>query len=74
MALKTTPDQARRVKALVRRKCCNCDDDHCLLLGAEQCVQLICQHGIYCKYFLQAVLPGDKALYQEIIKQNGGIK
>lgn len=73
MALKTTPDQARRVKALVRRKCCNCDDDHCLLLG-DRCVQLICQHGIYCRHFLKAVLPGDRKLYQEIIKQNGGIQ
>lgn len=74
MVLRTTPAQAHRVKALVHRRCCNCDDDYCLLPGAQQCVQMICQHGIYCKHFLQAVLPGDRKLYQEIIKQNGGIK
>ena len=31
MALRLTPAQAHRVKALVHRRCCNCDDDHCLL-------------------------------------------
>lgn len=71
MALRITPAQAHRVRALIHRKCCNCDDDHCLLLG-ETCVQLISQESIYCKYFLNAVLPGDKKLHQEIIKQNGG--
>lgn len=71
MVLRLTPAQAHKVKALVHRRCCNCDDDHCLLLG-ERCVQLSCQEGIYCRYFLNAVLPGEKTLHQEIIKQNGG--
>lgn len=73
LVLRLTPAQAHKVKALVHRRCCNCDDDHCLLLG-EQCVQLSCKKGICCRYFLKAVLPGDKTLHQEIIKQNGGIK
>lgn len=44
MVLRLTPAQSHKVKALVHRRCCNCDDDHCLLLG-ERCVQLSCKRG-----------------------------
>lgn len=44
MVLRLTPAQLHKVKALVHRRCCNCDDDHCLLLG-ERCVQLSCKRG-----------------------------
>ena len=29
------------------------------------------KHGIYCNYFLKAVLPAEKELYAEILRQNG---
>ena len=69
MVLKITPQQRRRVNALVRRLCCNCDDGNCLLLddGEEHgCVQLISRYGIYCNYFKNAVLPADRELCAEI--------
>ena len=31
MALRLKPAQSYRVKALVHRRSCSCDDDHCLL-------------------------------------------
>ena len=33
MALRLTPAQSYRVKALVHRRCCSCNDHHCLLHG-----------------------------------------
>lgn len=75
MVLKITPQQRRRVNALVRRLCCNCDDGNCLLLddGEEHsCVQLISRYGIYCNYFKNAVLPADKELYAEITNAAAG--
>ena len=74
MLLKITPKQRVKINALVRRSCCNCCKDHCLLLddGEEtKCVQLISRYGIYCNYFLKAVLPAEKELYAEILQQNG---
>ena len=72
--LKITPRQAERVNRLVSELCANCDQDgNCLLLDdgeAHRCVQLISVYGIYCNYFKNAVLPADKALYEEIQKQN----
>lgn len=58
---------------LVRNLCCNCIDGNCLLLddGEEhQCVQLLSLSGIYCNYFRKVVLPADKKLYAEIIRNN----
>ena len=34
------------------------------------CVQLFCSSGIYCSYFQKAVLPIEKDLYTQILKQN----
>ena len=72
--LKITPKQAERVNRLVSELCANCDQDgNCVLLDdgeAHRCVQLISAYGIYCNYFKNAVLPADKALYEEIQKQN----
>ena len=68
-----TPKQARSVRRLVKG-CCNYADGSCLLLddGEEaKCVQLISRYGIYCNYFLKAVLPAEKELYAEILRQNG---
>ncbi len=73
MRWKITEAQVEPVRRLVRSGCCNCVDGNCLLLddGEEQtCVQLICSKGIYCRYFRDNVLPAEKELYDEIIKQN----
>ena len=64
MVLRITPRQRTKINALVRRACCNCRKGNCLLLddGEEvRCVQLISRYGIYCNYFLKAVLPAEKA-------------
>ena len=75
--IKLTSGQAVRVRRLVRRLCANCDEDgNCLLLEAgerQQCVQLISRHGVYCKYFLQAVLPVDQELFAQIMEHNNQI-
>ena len=75
--IKLTSGQAVRVRRLVRRLCANCDEDgNCLLLEdgeRQQCVQLISRHGVYCKYFLQAVLPADKKLFTQIMEHNNQI-
>ena len=74
MVLKITPKQQAKISALVRKACCNCYKGNCLLLdGGEEtkCVQLISRYGIYCNYFLKAVLPAEKELYTEILRQNG---
>jgi hypothetical protein len=31
---------------------------------------MISYYGIYCKYFLHAVLPAERKLYEQIIEQN----
>lgn len=72
--IRITPEQATKVKALIRKQCCNCDSGSCLLLdnGYEPCPcpQLITR-SLLCKWFLNAVLPGDKPLYDEIVLQKG---
>ena len=74
MVLKITPEQRAKINALVRKSCCNCHMGNCLLLDdgeGTKCVQLISRYGIYCNYFLKAVLPAEKELYAEILRQNG---
>ena len=72
--MKITPKQAERIRRLVKSLCANCDESgSCLLLDdgeGHKCVQLISIYGIYCNYFLNAVLPAEKELYEEIQKQN----
>jgi hypothetical protein len=73
MILKTTPTQAMQVRRLAHRLCANYDHGNCLLLDDGEkhtCVQLLSLYGIYCKYFKDGVLPEDKELYEQIIKQN----
>ena len=73
MVLHITQQQERRIRYLVRRRCANYRKGNCLLLdGLEErtCVQLLCSSGIYCRYFQGAVLPGEKDLYTQILKQN----
>ena len=71
--LRITPKQARTVRRLARDQCCNCVCGNCLFLDdgdSHLCVQMISYYGIYCKYFLHAVLPADRKLYEQIIEQN----
>lgn len=63
-----TPQQSRKVNALVKKTCCNCIDGNCILLDdGDECVcpQLI-SYSLLCKWFRNAVLPADKELYAEL--------
>lgn len=65
-----TPRQSRRVNALVKKSCCNCDGGNCILLDdGDTCVcpQLI-SYSLLCKWFRAAVLPADKELYAELYR------
>lgn len=65
-----TEAQFRRAKKLIRKLCANCENGNCLLLDdGEVCVcpQLI-SYTLLCRYFRAAVLPTDKALYDEIMR------
>ena len=61
-------EQSRRVNALIRRLCANCDGGNCLLLDdgdLHGCPQLIAS-ALICKYFRAAVLPADLELHTQI--------
>ena len=72
--IKLTPNQAVRIRHMVRRLCANCGEDGNYLLlhdgEPQSCVQFISRYGLYCKYFKNAVLPADKKLLAEIKEQN----
>ena len=71
-----TPRQSRRVNALVKKSCCNCDGGNCILLDdGDTCVcpQLI-SYSLLCKWFRAAVLPADKELYAEYGKLKKQVK
>ena len=73
MVLHITQPQEGKIRNLVRRRCANYRNGKCLLLdGLEErtCVQLMCSSGIYCRYFQNAVLPIEKDLYTQILKQS----
>ena len=73
MVLHITQQQEGSIRNLARRRCANYRKGNCLLLdGLEErtCVQLLCSSGIYCRYFQNAVLPIEKDLYTQILKQN----
>ena len=66
MVIKITPQQAKRVNALLRKLCANYNGGNCLLLDDGEpcvCVQSISKYGIYCNYFKNAVLPVDEGLH-----------
>ena len=67
--IKLDYNQARKVHKLIRKECCNCVENNCVLMD-DVCVQLISQHNIYCNYFLRAVLPLDKNLSAELLSEN----
>jgi len=64
--------QFRRVKRLISRLCANYDRGSCLLLddGYAPCIcpQLI-SNTLLCRYFRAAVLPDDRELYAEIMRE-----
>lgn len=65
-----TPPQSRRVNSLAKKSCCNCDNGKCMLLDdGEECVcpQLI-SYSLLCKWFQTAVLPLDRELHAELLK------
>lgn len=69
MAKQMTPGQRRKANALIRKICCNYDNGNCIALDDGEecvCVQSI-SYSLICKWFVNAVLPADKALYAEIM-------
>ena len=63
--------QSKDAYSLIRKQCCNYDSSTggCLLLDDGEvvhCPQLISQ-SLICKWFRDAVLPGNKALRAEIM-------
>lgn len=69
--IRMTPEQASKVKKVVKKQCCNYIDGNCILLeGLDRCPcpQLITR-SLICRWFLSAVLPGEKELEQELIKK-----
>lgn len=69
--LRMTPEQASKVKKVVKKQCCNYIDGNCILLeGLDPCPcpQLITR-SLICRWFLTAVLPGEEELEQELIKK-----
>lgn len=68
--IKINQSQSKRINSLIKKLCCNCYEGNCLLLDDGEpcrCVQLIKRTTICCNYFLDAVLPVDKKLYEEIM-------
>ena len=66
--IRLTETQAARVKRLVRKQCANYDNGNCLLLDDGDfipCPQLITR-SLLCRYFINAVLPGDRQLCGDI--------
>lgn len=69
--LKLNSQSFDKVVSLIKAQCSNCCDDNCLLLDDGEshiCPQLITPSHIICRYFLEAVLPGDKKLLKQIIE------
>ncbi len=67
--LKLNPQLFEKVSTLIKTECCNCYEENCLLLDdrdTHTCPQLITPSHIICRYFLESVLPGDKALLKLI--------
>ena len=68
MVIKITPQQAKKVNALLRKLCANYDGGNCLLLDDGEpcvCVQAI-SYSLLCRYFREAVLPADRELCADL--------
>ena len=69
--IRMTPEQASKVKKVVKKQCCNHIDGNCILLEGQDpcpCPKLITR-SLICRWFLSAVLPGERELEQELIKK-----
>ena len=67
--IRLTREQAAAVYECVQKHCANCVDGNCLLLDDGDfipCPQLITR-SLLCRYFINAVLPGDRQLYGSIM-------
>lgn len=64
MVIRMTERQAREAYKLVKKECCNYKDGICIVLDCP-CPQLITR-SLNCKWFRNAVLPGNVPLYMEI--------
>lgn len=70
IVIRITPEQSKRINALVKKCCANCVRGNCLLLddGDEHpCPQLISFSRIMCNYLRDIVLPIDFDLYTELV-------
>ena len=70
IVIRITPEQSKRINALVKKGCANCVRGNCLLLddGDEHpCPQLISFSRIMCNYLRDIVLPIDFDLYTELV-------
>lgn len=65
-----TPAQRKQANALIRRKCCNCENGDCIALDdgdTHTCPQTI-YFSVCCKWFRWAVLPQIGTLEAEIFR------
>ena len=69
--LRMTPEQFQEARKLIQKTCANYNSGNCLLLDDGEpcrCPQLGA-YSVICKYFRDAVLPGDMRLYNSVIGQ-----
>ncbi len=69
--IRLSEKQFRAVKKLTRAACANNEKGNCLLLDDGDpcvCVQSI-SYSLCCRYFREAVLPADKALFAETTEE-----
>ena len=67
-----TLKQFAEIKTMIKIRCCNCYQGNCLLLDdgdSHTCPQLITPSHIICRYFLDCVLPSDKAIMKSATGQ-----
>lgn len=70
MIWKMSPQQEIQVRRLIPR-CCNWENGQCMALNMP-CPQELSISRINCIHFRTSVLPAEKELYNEIIRNNGG--
>ena len=66
MQIRTNIKQANKVKELIKKQCANYIDGQCILLDTN-CPQMGCMYSVLCKYFINSVLPLDKALHKALL-------
>lgn len=69
--IRLSEKQFRAVRKMTRAACANNDRGCCLLLDDGEpckCVQAI-SYSLLCRYFREAVLPADKELFADIMRE-----